>query len=52
MYVNVDAALLSLILLPKHLINKCNLKRRNVDYCNFYTKDYNGKLELIISVHV
>ena len=52
MYGNVDTALLWLILIVKYLINKYKPKRTKGDYCIFFKKYDNGKLELLMSVHV
>ena len=52
MYRNLGAALLWLIPLAKYVIDEYNLKRSKADSCIFYKKDDNGKLELMISVHV
>ena len=48
----MDAALLCLILRVKYSINECNLKRSKAVSCIFYKKDDDGKLELVISVHI
>ena len=52
MYVNVDVGLLWLRLLSKYLIHLYNLKSIKADSCIFYNKDDEGKLELVMSVHV
>ena len=52
MYGNVKASLLWLILLAKNLFNKFNLKKSNTDSYIFYNKYDDGKLELVMSVHV
>ena len=52
MYGNVDADLLWLILLAKYLINICYLKIIKSNSFVFHKKDDNGKLELVILVHV
>ena len=52
MYGNVDAALLWLIILSKYWINEFYLKRIESDSCIFYKKYDNGKLTLVMSVHV
>ena len=48
----MDAALLWLRLLATSLIKSCDLKRRKADSYIFYKKDGDGKLELVMSVHV
>ena len=52
MYANVDAAPLWLRMIAKYLINIWNLKRSKDESCIFYKKDDNGKLEIVMSVHV
>ena len=49
-YGNVDAYLLWLILMAKCLINECNMTRSKSNSCIFYKKDYNGKLEFMMSI--
>ena len=51
-YGNVDADLLWLRLLAKYSINEYNLKRVKANSCIFFTKYYNGELELMMSVHL
>ena len=52
MYKNIDAALLRIRLMAKYLVNKCNLKRSTADSCILFGKYEEGKLELVMSVHV
>ena len=52
MYGNVDTFILWLTLITKNLFNECNLKRSNADFCIFYKKDDDGKLELVMSDHI
>ena len=52
MYRNVEAALLWLIPIAKYLTNKCNLKRSKAEPFIFYKKDDNGKLILMMSLHL
>ena len=52
MYGNVDSSLLWLRLLVRYLVKEFNLKSSKADSYIFFWKDENGKLELVISVHV
>ena len=49
---NVDADLLWLRLLAKYLMNECNMTISKAHSCIFYNNVDDGKLELVISVHV
>ena len=50
MYGNFDAALSWL--LEIYLIKECNITRIKSDSCLFCNKDDNGKLELVVYVHI
>ena len=52
MYGNVDADFLWLRLMPAYLIKECNMTRSKADSWILYKKDDDGKLELVVSVHV
>ena len=52
MYGNMYNDLLWLILLTKCLIQECDMKRIQADFCIFYNNDDGGKLDLVMYVHV
>ena len=52
MYGNMNADILWLILLSQYLVKECDMTRIQADSFIFYQKDYGGKLNLMMSVHV
>ena len=51
MYVNIDAALLWIIMLAEYLVNSCNLTRSKGESYFLFRKYQKGKLEIVMSVH-